>query len=626
MRNGLTKTLAAIAIACLGYQAYAVTPVVNEIPIVFVTDDTQGVTGATTFVTTPNTYVYEDFVNLNNYVSDDGPLSSLIWSYKGAGIDGDSDYRLNGAAPLADADSRIAPPAGSVVNSATNIAAVTNRGDGTAGEYNPDSNVLTPTIRNNAQSPLNAFYTSYPDTSATPVGTILNSETITLYASDGTTASVGRDVLVYTEKGGVDRLSATTAPTPVLVASQNYATATNGWVTAGLVGATTFTNPAEGMCLTVDLATDPNIGEWASPYGLIPLVANSVWRIRATLNTTQNTSGQVPLWDFLIQNYAVDGSQGALGYLGDYFFLDNVGSANAIKGPAAGLNQFDVWYTPSAIMTPQFATATTAPYDASNDMIVIFRVLDGGASSGFGGQLDSGRICLQDLNIRRFDLSALYTVGNPDVYDLQPIVSGTNGVSIVNYQAQGAPGSPGSGSTANFSGGVLTLTPADPEGWLIEATLISPGNDIDPPLGDPNSAEIVDNYPVTWQSNTLYQILVDASAPDLMGENNGPDALVVSFDTKTNELLADSYILTGMNRVGMPKVGAPQTYTTFFWSHNVTNTGNANGNRLRWKVFVLNTDIYDKPLVPGYGTSTARNLGGITISRIKTRVVHFYGQ
>jgi hypothetical protein len=348
------------------------------------------------------------------------------------------------------------------------------------------------------------------------------------------------------------------------------------------------------------------------------------------MTTNQTTAGRVPLWDLLVQNLNVNATQGDQAYLGDYLFLDNVGSANAVKGPSAGRNVFDMWYAPSAVMTQQWNDATdgafTATRDPNNDMEMIFRVLDAGAVGGYGGELDSGQLCVTNLNVDRFDLSKLYTVGNPDVYNLEPMVSGTNGVSIVNYVADNLPGTPGSGTVSDFSGGVLTMTPADPAGWLLEATLITPGNSDNPPLGIPASApEIVDNYPITWESDTLYQIMVEASAPNATAEDNGPDAILVSYDTKTNELLGDSYILTGLGRAGMPKVGTPQTYTTFFYSHSTTNETSTNANRLRWKIFVLSTGDYNKPLPAGYVGDPSRNLGGLTIHNVKVRKVQFIG-
>jgi hypothetical protein len=351
--------------------------------------------------------------------------------------------------------------------------------------------------------------------------------------------------------------------------------------------------------------------------------------MRATMTTTQNTPGSVPLYDYVVDNLNTDpvtGPDGDQAFISDFLFLDNLGSKNAIKGPAAGRNTFDMWFAPAAVSTAQWNNGTTGAFtagrDPDNDARVVLRVLDVDGA-GYGGEVDSGQICQTDLAIDRFDIpTKLYTVGNPDVYTLNPILSGQNGVSIVNVVAN-AGVIDGAGSVADFSVAPLTLTPLDPNGWKLELTVLTPGDTNNLPISDPSygtGAASIDNYPVVWEADTLYQILVEASAPNATGETNGPDCLLIGADTHTNELLHDNYQLSGLDHAGMPKVGAAQPYTAFFFGHSGTGATEPEANRLRYKVDVISTDSYNRP------AGTIYNQGGIRIHSIKVRKVHFIGE
>jgi hypothetical protein len=432
-------------------------------------------------------------------------------------------------------------------------------------------------------------------------------------------------------------------PTPVPihgvgVSEWNFASFTNNWYwdTLSSFGSVTQTSGAGGLCMAVT-ALGVNVGQWVSPYGSagIPLVANSVWRIRATMSTTQTTPGLVPLWDILVQNLNTNPATGAftagdLAYTADYMFLDNTGSASAIKGPAVGLNVFDIWYTPPAVRTAAWNTGIVPALGGNKDMRLIFRVLDV-AGAGYGGELDAGTICLQNVAVDRFDMTKEFpAAGNPDLYNLNPVISGINGVSVLNLLADQFGGGPGTGSVLDYSVAPLTITPADPAGWLTELTEITPGDTIRPLISDPSYsvAATADNFPIPWTSNTLYEMLVDASAPDALGETNGPDAILMGFSAITNEILADSYMLSGLGRIGMPKQGTPQTYTMLFWGHQPSLLATpAGAQRLTWRIYVLNASpTYDRPAPPALtGTRIARNQGGIRINAVKVRKVGFLG-
>jgi len=614
MRNGLTKALAALAIACLGYQAFASAPVIREIPSPVITNDALPVTGT-------NLFVYADFINLNSFTSDDGDPANLIWSFS----DGNAvthRYNMNGARAInLSTESPVTPPAATVINSSSNISS--------SGEFNPDNNIVTPTIRDIVLSPFGGPNVA----TGAAAGSIRGFGTLVLFASDGTTQSLGRSFVAYSVEAGPgglgDRLSATPVPPFDHKNTFDFTTGVNGWTQGSTLGSV-LTSGATGLCTAVT-ASGVNIGEWVSPYQIIALQDFSVYRIRATMSTNQNTAGSVPLWDIYMQNLDSGSSGAPQSYAGDYFFLDNTGSANAVKGPGVGLNVFDMWYTPAAVRTPQWRNATTGAFaaarDAANDMRLVFRVLDVDGS-GYNAEADSGQICLTNLSIDRFDLNNEYSTTLTGGYSLNPIVNGINGVSVQDVLAGlGA----GTGSNKDFATAPLTITPQDPNGWKNEITVITPGDTNNPALSDPSygtGAAVVDNYPVNWAANTLYELVVEASAPDAVAENNGPDALLLGIDTKTIEVFADSYALVGFpGSPGMPKmtttVGGTQIYSMFLWSHNRTLSATPEAGRIRYRVEVLNTENFnrtDSSPTPG----TIFNKGGVRIHSIQMRLVKFY--
>jgi hypothetical protein len=611
MMNGLTKALAAVAIACLGYQAFAVAPVVNQIPSPVVTDDS-GVTGGTPVgVSDPYLFVYVDWINLLNYVSDDGDPAALVWSFASAsdiadGAGGVGDYSFNAARALDLAtENPVTPPGVATLSSAANITA--------AGEYNTDGNVLTPTVRDISLSPFGG-----PNvTTGTLAGQLLNMDTITLFASDGTTFGQ-RSFIAFTESSGgvnIDRLSATPVPTPVNVATINFATGPNSWVFVPGLG-TTVSSTVGGICINVPL-TGTNVAEWVSPYGAVQLVDNSVVRMRFTMSTTATVAGTVPLWDIIVQNLDRTGTVAAdHSYLADYYFWDNAGSANAIAGPAQGRTSFEVWYAPAAVTTNQWRNgAFTAGNEPINDMQIHFRILDADGASV--GEADAGTICVTNLVIDRFDLANVVT--DVQEYLLDPITFGISGVSVATLADP---------STPNFTTNPLTITPTNAAGWQTNITSVTPGDSTNPDVTSPSYSEaaIADNFPIVHQSNTLYKLEVELSAPDANSEQRGPDGVRLGMDLKTNEVLAESYYTTGMGFVGAPKTvataGGPQMYTMFFYGHSATQVvGPTGAARVRPRVDVLSAPTYNRP----NGTDV-NNTGGVRIHSIRVSRVTFFGQ
>lgn len=597
MRNGFTKALAAVAMAWLGSQAFASAPVVRDLPDAVVANDTPpAVTGA-------NPFIFPDFIDLASpaVVSDDGPVTSLTWSYDGTGR-----YTFNGAQPLnIGTESPVTPPAPKVINSSANITAT--------GEVNPDANAFTPTIRDTTLTP-------FSGTAQDPAGTqgIINSEVVTLFASDGTTIGQN-DLIVYTDDGGVDDLSALPPAPAINVYSADFTTGTNGWFqgTNLAVGGTVTFSQTGGLCVSVS-AAGVNIGEWVSPYPVIDLVDNAVYRIRLQMTTSQTTAGSVPLWDVQIQNLSLTpvADNTTQAFIGDYFFLDNTGSANAIKGPVTGLNQFDVWYTPAQFRTAQWRNTTTGAFAPANsaavDARLAWRILDAD-NNAYGAGTDSGQICVTNVTVDRFDYANV--IEGATVYTLNPITSGVNGVTAADVIGTGA----GAGSVRDFSTSPLTITPLDPAGWITELTLITPGDTNNPTVGSGGYGDgslIVDNFPIPWDANTLYMYTVEASAPNATGESDPADAIRLAFDTATTELLGDSYVTRSPGLAGtpgMPKQGTPQPYTMFWWSHNSSLSTFPNAARMRWKLDVLNTVNFD----------SGPNAGGVRFQNISVKKVTF---
>jgi hypothetical protein len=191
MRNGFTSTLAAVAFACLGFQAFAVAPVINQIPSPVVTDDANPVSG-------PYLFVYADWIDLRAYTTDDGNVSNLIWSYE----EGTGRYTLNNAVPLASSAEALSPAATKIINSAGNIAA--------GPELDPDGSPYTVTVRDVIQSPIGG--PNVPG--GINPGDIVGQAVITLYASDGTTVSAPETFTAYTQAYGGDNNFVTVCLSP----------------------------------------------------------------------------------------------------------------------------------------------------------------------------------------------------------------------------------------------------------------------------------------------------------------------------------------------------------------------------------------------------------------------------
>jgi hypothetical protein len=552
MRKGLTVTLMTVAIAMMGFNAMSMAPVVSDMPDMVVGDEASA--------TDPNLFVYPDVINLDNFVSDDTTADgSILWSYTKATLPG--RYTVNGVPPIDLASENAnAPGAKRIDNQVLNS------------EVNPDANTRTITVRDSTLSPL----PSGPNTDPGALG-IVASEVITFIASDGTTYSLDQGgantVIVYTDNDGNDRLSPFTTGAPSTpVVHTDFTTGAQGWISAVDFGTVTASqNGTTGMCLNVP-AAGVNLGTWRSsdaPFNYIPLIDNAVYRILLTVSTTSSL-GATPLWTIVYENQATASG-------GEYLFLDNEGGANA---PAPlGRSTFSVWITPPPVMTTQWKNTTTGPFAAANagvrDYRLIFKILDV-ENVGYGGETDAGSVCVKDIDVVRYDINDVTTVATPlDVTSVTDALSGGN--SQLDFLL---------GSTITFSGGVATIASSGNTWQTVEVAVFRPGDKT--VSGNPGSAaDSADNWPVTWEDNTLYQVSFGLSATDANSETNPPDILVPGMDTPTNECISTNYITTRFALSGMPKQGSPQTYTSFHFGHSLSATAAPFGKLLRPRLQII---------------------------------------
>ena len=587
MRKGLNVTLMTVAVALIGMRAMAMAPTISEIPSPIVSDNIGG-TQANQVDT--NDFVYPDALLLATYVTDpDGP-NPIVWSQAQAAPE---IYTFNGVAGLdLGSEDPLAPGAKSINDQVL------------GGEENPDSDAGTVTIRNENLSPLaQGPLGTYPAPTGGPG--LLGSETkvVTLFASDGATYSQ-TDVVVYTEDDGRDRLSTGEAWQDVLVETF----ATHDWrFVQGLVdfGTVTSSEPGATLCMEVT-ANGLNDGEWFSSYPWFDLVDNSVYRLRFNMTTTAGAAGQTPLVAFIIDNSdADDPFGGANAYNQEHFFLDNLSGANSPLGSSWGLAQHQYWFTPPQVSTAQWRSTTTGAFDPANDSIIDtrgrFRVFD---LDGFGWNAvnDAGLVCIDNIDVDRASLGDMQVLATP--YDVTDI---TDSLSGGTHLASGLVG-----TTVNFAGGDVTLSPSGAS-WTAEVAEVVPGDNVnDPGVG---GADIIDNYPLVWVADQMLMIEVDVSAPDAAAAGSPPDLIRFGFDGPTNELIELGVVTGSLNAAGMPKTTSA-TYRSFMYTHAVTLSTVSEHNRLRPRMDLICNDALN------FSGQTS-NEGGITVESMTVKRVGF---
>ena len=578
MSKGLKVSLVTVAIALMGMTAMATAPVIGNIP--------SPIVGGGDTTTPANEFVYPDAINLNAYVSDDGGVENIVWSYE---VTGTQIYSINGNDPI---DSGSEDPTDPAAVS-KDLNTVRN------GEQDPDGTALSKiTVRNVNLSPLGGTYVDPGSTTG-----ILSSETqvVTLYASDGSTYSQ-TEIMVYTDNEGPDRLSVEGGGAPVY--DMDYTSGAPGYTSTSLNSAT-VTVGGNGICIEV-AAANVNVGQWISPYPMFEMQGNSVYRVRANVNGSQTTPGLVPLWDVIIQNFDGNtGLSGANAYIADYYFLDNEGGANAV-GPSVGLTGIDLYFVPLPALLPSWNDPSTGAWttanDGRNDVQMIFRVLDADATAGYGGELDVGQVCISTIMIDRFDLLTAVTEGDT-VMDLA--------LNQTNYRGEDL-----LGETAFDWGtaGELTFGPSDGN-YELEITSVQPGDGDHLGVGGSGAAD--DDFPIVWEDDTIYMVEMDVSAPTAADELDPNDVIQVGMGGPSWECFMLKLVTRGdstMHNIGLPKSGAAQTYVTFFNGHAASLSAQSDFVRLAPRVLMLNSE----PLAfNGQTQNTAdMTIHGITVKKV----------
>jgi len=583
MRKGLTTTLLTVAIALMGFKAMAAAPVIQAIPDVIVGDNED--IGATD----PNIFVYPDAIDLDAVVSDETPDDQLIWSYTKATLPG--RFLLNGV--------------DAINTDPTNAPAANRLGQVLQGERNTDGNARTVTVRDNTLSPITTGGGNGPYADPGPAGEVAGSrELVTLVASDGTTYAT-QIVEMWSENNAIDHRGG--LPTPTQVTVMSFTASTMGWNSGSPFGSITASRTASGLCLEVP-AAGVNFNDWHySSFGLIPLVANQVYRVRVTMSTT-SAANQTPLWQFVHENGsgADPSAVPLLAYGGETLFLDNVGAANAPSPITGGRATFDLYIAPPPVTTAQWNSTTTGPFAAANasskDARGIFRVIDV-ENTGYGGETDAGQVCMRDIDIVRWDVNSG--------------VAGATDLDVTSFTDAGTSGGGPAGAwqtdsivgvtATTFAGGVATIAPSG-AGWgSVEVAIFRPG---DKTANVATGENIADNYPVTWDSNVVYHITMN-----LAGNNDAspPDIMRLGADTPTQEVIGNCYWTTKYSLSAMPKSGTPQTYHFFYYSNNRTASVVTNFNRIRPRLDVIcRTDFQE-----------STNQGSIAASACKVQRVQF---
>jgi hypothetical protein len=590
MRKGLTVTLMTAAIAMWAFNAQAIAPVVFDIPSPVVSDE-QGATFA-------DEYVFPDAIDLSQWVSDpdQGP-ASIVWSYD---IPGTPRYNINGVGVLG-AGNPLSP--GSL---AINTQVL-------GGEYDDDSNPETITVRNINLSP--TVGAAGTDPGANDASGVVDAETqqVTMYASDGATVSMDT-VWFYTQSDGWDHLS---GAIKVNVYDENFNNTTHGWTEftdGGAITQNTAGNTA--LCIETGLTGD-NVGGWAGWLGQIPLVQNNVYHIRLVMNGSAASAGTTPFWDVAVNNFAgVGATPGLNAYGSNYFFLDGAGGANAVLQTALG-QDFDIWWAPSPILQPDWNQSnptdpTPGPFNPANagnrDGRLIFRVLDADSNGGITADQDFGTICLDGAVIDRYDLANMTVVSDyASVYDSGDMGAGDQDTWSVDVIASSA--------TATWNSGVLTLAPTA-AGQDSMLAFLNPGdknNDFATP------STLADNYPIPWNSNELYNIVMGVSAPDQTSEDQPFDVFWIGADTPTNELVNLSFVTGASWASGMPKQGAVQDYHAWFATNKQTQAVDITDNPITEYKFWRPRAMFGNNGELNFNA----NAGSLDIHYVKVRQVSF---
>jgi hypothetical protein len=347
----------------------------------------------------------------------------------------------------------------------------------------------------------------------------------------------------------------------------------------------------------------------------VSLVDNAVYDARITVTTTAQP-GFVPAWYFGHQN-TIDL------YGGAYIFFDSGVNPNAGANtpPAAGTRAvFNAVLNAPGMSTAAFKAGVFTPANAATkDMRLKFRTLDVGSTGDdpYGAASDVGTLCWKRVTIDRYDVTSMQVQSTP--YNNTAMVQAVNAapgsantqagaVTVLDFSGAG-------NSTVSFTGGGITIQPTAAGGSTWNTTtgngaffLINPGDG----LNTAATNEMIDNYPIPWNTDQLYRIVYTLVAPDALGESNPPDFYFIGADVLTNDLITNTYGTTKMGLANMPKQGTPQEFFSFWHGNNrQTSSSDTRFNFLRPHFqFGTNNGFVDVP-----------NTGGLRIVGIRGEMV-----
>jgi len=572
MKKGLNVTLMTVAIAVMAFQAVAMAPVIGPVP--------SPIVGSDTGATAPTPFVYPDAFNIVNLATDDTTTSANIrWSYTYTGTE---VYRINNVDRVTLSDTAIKNPAtNQKINGST-----TDPGD-------VDANSATVTIRNVKYRPIGG------GSSSPSFGGIGDVVVVTLFASDGSTYSQ-KEALFYTDAGGTDRLSGGNW-TPIM-----HQGGAGSWPTSGtnsfgfhsIIGTVTgTTSGGTAVCLEVPAAGD-NFGMWTSQWGIIPIAKNTVYRIRATISRTSTTPETTPFFDLVVDNFSTTGT-GLNLYGGDLMFLDNEGGANR-PNTGSGSTVYQMYWAPACVQSAAFnayADLWSPTQDTARNAELTFRVLDVASTAAITAGNDLGEICLTDLQIDSIPYSSL---------SFAPVWSPA-AVSMSNFTFNAV-----FGATAVNDGSTINITPQGSGAGAtgLEYATLRPG---DATIDYGNLSTLADNYPIAWESSTLYAAVWQFSAPDSTSEAAPFDAIWVGMDVASNEIILLSYVTSQEGKCAMPKVAPAQDYVAFMYSQTMTASINPEFRTLRPRA-----DFANVPgLLESANTGSVR-VNGLSVYKVTT--------